>query len=163
MGVEAIWCEVLIDDVAPVLDEYELWKHDPWYESVDWLVVCAALAGVLQVRAENGVVMDLLGELQQVEGELSDLNRQGLVALVLEPITVTQVQLTSGGHRLAAMRRQGVRAVPGMFHRDDLGESIQPERVYPTTPSTRLHDRKTPTAVRRRQLLPGPSTQGATS
>lgn len=57
------------------------------------------------------------------------MDRQGLAALVDEPVTVTQVQLTNGGHRLAAMRWQGVRVVPGMFHRDDVGESIRPAVV----------------------------------
>ena len=131
VGDEPIWCEIRLDDVSQVLDDYELWKDGPWYHSVDWGVVCAAFAGVLQREAEDGVVADLIVQLRQVEQELSGVDRQGLAALVMEPITVTQVQLTNGGHRLAAMRRQGVRVVPGMFHRDDVGESIRPEQVYP--------------------------------
>jgi hypothetical protein len=128
---EAIWCEIRLDDVAQVLDEYELWKDGPWYHLVDWRVVCAAFARFLQANAEDGVVVDLVGQLRQVEQELSGVDREGLAALVVDPVTVTQLQLTNGGHRLAAMRRQGVRVVPGMFHRDDVGESIRPERVYP--------------------------------
>jgi hypothetical protein len=130
---EAIWCEIRLDEVAYILDKYELWKDGPWYHSVDWREVCAAFAALLQSKAVDGVVDDLSEELGEVEQEFSGSDRQGLMALVNEPITITQVQLTNGGHRLAGMRRQGVRAVPGMFCRDDVGESIRPEQVYPTS------------------------------
>ncbi|MEU4227856.1 hypothetical protein AB0F17_26510 [Nonomuraea sp. NPDC026600] len=59
--------------------------------------------------------------------------REGLLALVLKPITITQVQLTNGGHRLVAMRQQGVRVVPGLFCRGDVGASITADQVYPTS------------------------------
>jgi hypothetical protein len=129
VGDEGIWCEIRLDDVAQVLDDYELWKDDAWYHSVDWNVVCAAVAGLLQTKADGAVLVDLIGQLRQVEQELSDVDRQGLEALVLEPITVTQVQLTNGGHRLAAMRRQGVRSVPRLFHPEDVGETIRTEEL----------------------------------
>ena len=114
-----------------MIDDYELWKDGAWYHDVDWSVVCAALDQLLQSTARNGCVVDLITELEPVEKDLSDVNRAGLASLVVEPITVTKVQLTNGGHRLAAMRRQGVESVPGTFHRDDVGSGEDSHRIYP--------------------------------
>lgn len=128
---EAVWCEVRLDEVAEVIDGYELRRDDAWYHEVDWGVVCAAFNELLQSKARNGCVVDLTADLEPVAQDLSDVNHSGLMSLILEPITVTQVQLTNGGHRLAAMRRQRVESVPGMFHRDDVGVSVDPGRAYP--------------------------------
>ncbi|MFG1620201.1 hypothetical protein ACGFI3_46270 [Nonomuraea wenchangensis] len=130
---ELIWCEVHLDDVADVLGSYELWKDGPWYHLVDWRRVCEEFGDFLQRNAVDGVVTDLSARLCEIEDRLGQREREGLLALVLEPITVTQVQLTNGGHRLIAMREQGVRFVPGLFVRGDVGASITADQVYPTS------------------------------
>ncbi|NJP98910.1 hypothetical protein HCN51_57480 [Nonomuraea sp. FMUSA5-5] len=129
---ELIWCEVRLDDVAGVFGSYELWKDGPWYHRVDWHRVCEAFGGFLQRNAVDGVVTDLPARLREVEARLGRREREGLHALVLEPIIITQVQLTNGGHRLSAMWQQGVRVVPGLFCRGDVGASITADQVYPT-------------------------------
>jgi hypothetical protein len=47
-----------------------------------------------------------------------------------EPITATPVPITNGGHRITAMRKQGVRWAIGMFSLEDLGESVDPIHAY---------------------------------
>lgn len=126
-----IWCEVRLHDVARVIDDYQLWKHDAWYDRVNWLLAAETLAQVLEVTAREGEVIDLVADLGSVERELSDDDRAGLASLVMEPITVTPIQLINGGHRLAAMRKQAVRRVPGWFHRDDVGVAVARELIYP--------------------------------
>ncbi|MCP2365746.1 hypothetical protein HD597_012850, partial [Nonomuraea thailandensis] len=84
---ERIWCEVRLNDVAGVFGSYELWKDGPWYHRVDWQRVCEAFGGFLQRNAMDGVVTDLPAQLRDVEDRLGQHEREGLLALVLEPIT----------------------------------------------------------------------------
>lgn len=126
-----IWCEIRLADVAAVIEGYVVWKDSAWYHSVNWREVCLAFARLLQTRARSGVISDVLVAVDGVKLS-STVDREGLTSLVLEPITITKVQLTNGGHRLKAMSRQGVLSVPGMFHPDDVGESVRPEQVYPS-------------------------------
>lgn len=128
-----IWCEIRLGEVAHVIHAYELWKDNCWYHAVGWREVCVAFGELLQTEARNGVVNDIVEKVERVELPFA-IDRDGLLSLALEPITVTQVQLTNGGHRLKAMRAQGVRSVPGMFHREDVGKSVRPERIYPLSP-----------------------------
>jgi hypothetical protein len=126
-----IWCAVELADVAAIIDEYQLWKHDPWFGQVDWAVVSAVLDRLLQANAVDGDVQDVVGLASVACETMRPVDAEGLAALVMEPITATRVQLTNGGHRLKAMRDQGVTCVPGLFVRDDVPGSVPPERVYP--------------------------------
>lgn len=131
MQPDLVWCEVHLDEVAGVLDGYRLWKNSAWAEAVNWWLVCDELATVLQNHAINGAVPDLASRLAPKMLRLSHRDQMGLRSLVSEPITVTRAQLLNGGHRLHVMRHQGVRVVPGLFVRGDLGVSVDASRVYP--------------------------------
>lgn len=128
---QQIWCVVELDDVAAVVDEYPLWKDGPWYGQVDWAAVSAVLDRLLQSNAVDGEVQDLVGLVSVACETMRSVDAEGLAALVIEPITATRVQITNGGHRLKAMRDQGVTCVPGLFDRGDVPGSVPPERVYP--------------------------------
>jgi hypothetical protein len=133
---ESIWCEIRLNEVAHVIRDYEQWKEDPWYHEVNWTTVCEVFSRALQETTANGASADLLTKLDELGPSLSPTDFEGLIALWREPITVTPVQLTNGGHRMTAMLEQGVATVPGMFHRDDIGESVEADRVYPLAPSS---------------------------
>ncbi|MGO4254993.1 hypothetical protein [Marmoricola sp. RAF53] len=128
---EPIWCRVRLQDVAHVVDGYELWKDGPWYHDVDWNLASTTLAGVLQKHARDGVLDDLAAQIDRLSRRISTVDIEGIAALIMEPITATGLQLTNGGHRLAAMLRQGVPSVPGMFLRGDIGVSVDRRDVYP--------------------------------
>ncbi|MBD8608673.1 hypothetical protein IFT73_17600 [Aeromicrobium sp. CFBP 8757] len=125
------WCEIQLSEVADLVLDYELWKDDSWHRAVDWKTVNAHLAQILQSIATAGVADGLEDEIARAQQELSEVDAQGLEALRIEPITVTSVQLTSGGHRLTAMLHQQVESVPGMFHPDHIGTSIRRDQVFP--------------------------------
>lgn len=131
MTVDPIWCEVRLSEVAAIIDDYEVWKDDPWYHAIDWITVNDVMALVLQHNAVNGVCTELLEKMDSAAAKLSDVDAEGLFALAIEPVTITPVQLTNGGHRLKAMKFQGVQTVPGMFHPEDVGGSVRADQVYP--------------------------------
>ncbi|WP_114558307.1 hypothetical protein [Desertihabitans aurantiacus] len=61
---------------------------------------------------------------------LSSTDLEGLSSLYAEPVYATPPQITSGGHRITAMRRQGIRWALGRCHRGDLGDTMHEIRVY---------------------------------
>ena len=132
--VEAVWYRVDLDQVADLVDEYELWKDDPWYHAVDWHRVADLLDDVLQRHSHDGVVDGRLEQLVgPVERTLSRTDCEGLHALIGWPVEITRDQLHNGGHRTSAMRLQGVRFVPGRCMRGDVGSGVDAGQVYPTS------------------------------
>lgn len=131
---ETVWCLIRISDVAAVLDLYQLWKDEPWYHAVDWALVSDQLDASLTVRGAAPTIAEMWEPLRDVAAAMRRVDREGLNSLLMEPITVSPVQLTNGGHRLNAMRLQGVGTVPGMFHYGDLGRSMRHEQAYPNGP-----------------------------
>lgn len=61
---------------------------------------------------------------------LSSADRAGLESLYAEPPYATTRQISSGGHRMEVMRRQGVRWALGMCHRSDVGEGVPELHAY---------------------------------
>lgn len=128
-----LWCRTTLDDMAGLIDGYELWKDGPWYHDVDWQRVSTAVDEVLQRVCRNGAVAmsDLLDPLRRVRRTLRQPDTEGLDSLVSWPIEVTRNQLHNGGHRLAAMRSQGVQFAPSGCMRADVGAGIDARAVYP--------------------------------
>lgn len=136
--VEPVWYRVDLDQVAELVDGYELWKDDPWYHAVDWHRVVDVFDDVLQDHCRDGVVDGSLEQLVgPVEGDLSTTDHEGLHALIGWPVEITRSQLHNGGHRTAAMRLQGVRFVPGRCMRGDIGSGIDAGQVYPVQDADR--------------------------
>ena len=127
---ELIWCRIDLADVVAVLDQYELWKDEPWYHQVDWARVSRVLHESLTRRGSRSTAFEMWDDVRAEADGMRQVDRDGLSALLMEPITITPVQLTNGGHRLNAMRLQGVATVPGMFHRGDVGVSVRVDQVY---------------------------------
>lgn len=92
---ERLWCRTTLDDVAGLIDGYELWKDGPWYHDVDWQRVSTAVDQVLQQVCRNGAVAmsDLRDPLRRVERTLRQPDAEGLDSLVSWPIEVTRNQL----------------------------------------------------------------------
>jgi hypothetical protein len=84
----------------------------------------------LAVTGAAPTIAEMWYPLRDVAQAMRPVDREGLSSLLMEPITVSSVQLTNGGHRLKAMRQQGVATVPGMFHYGDLGRSVCQEQTY---------------------------------
>lgn len=128
---EPIWCLIELGAIAGVVEEYELWKDNRWYHEVDWATASAVLDQLLHVHAVDGQVDDLCSLVDAAVKQMRQVDAEGVLALVMEPITATHVQLTNGGHRLNAMWRQGVTTVPGLFCRGDIPGSVPAYCVYP--------------------------------
>ena len=127
---DTIWGLVRLDGVQDVLDAYQLWKDSDWYHEVDWAVVSALLDHSLRRHGSAATGLLMWDRIGLSAKRLRDTDQWGLMSLLQEPVTVTPVQLTNGGHRLHAMRVQGVPSVPGMFRRADVGTAVCPEDVY---------------------------------
>lgn len=128
---EQIWCAIEVAEIAGVIDDYELSKDGPWYHDVDWVAASAALDGLLRAHSVDGQVQHLHALADAASTRMRTVDTGGLFALVMEPITITPIQVTSGGHRLNAMLQQGVTTVPGLFSRSDIPELVPADRVYP--------------------------------
>lgn len=124
------WGYVRLDDVRTVVNGYELWKDASWYHEVDWRRVSSTLDQTLRVHGPPSSFDAVWDQLEPMAEEMSPTNQFGLASLLMEPVTVTRTSLTNGGHRLAAMLRQGVKGVPAMLHRWDIGQTLRPEDVY---------------------------------
>lgn len=139
---ERVWCLIHLHEVESVLQRYELWKDGPWYHAVNWSLVSRLLAHSLGESGAAPSMTEMWAQLGEVPSTLTAEDRAGLSSLIMEPITVSPVQLTNGGHRLKAMHLQGVNTVPGMFHRGDIGVTVRADRAYPPrtqTPPTVTH------------------------
>lgn len=89
---------------------------------------------MLQRNCLDGAVVrgDLLQLVGPFERTLKKTDRDGLTSLVCYPVQIVGTEVINGGHRAAAMRRQGVRFVPGLCVRGDVGSSVDPSQVYPS-------------------------------
>lgn len=131
VDAEQVWYRIDLDQVAELIDDYELWKDAPWYHAVDWHRVIDLLDGVLQRHCRDGVVDDLAQLLDPAMSTLRRPDDEAVDALISWPIGISRWQLQDGGHRAVAMRAQGVRFVPGCCMRSDVGSSVDRAQVYP--------------------------------
>lgn len=57
-------------------------------------------------------------------------DREGLASLYAEPLYATTRQISAGGHRIQAMRQQGVRWALGKCLPSDVGEGVPELHAY---------------------------------
>jgi len=124
---ELVWARIELADISAVIDDYELWKFDPWYGQVNWELVNNILDELLEEVCFGGVAPGLFELSAPAEAQLQKTERAGLCALLDEPIDVTPRQINNGGHRLTAIRAQGLRWVPAQVTRAD----VDAHQVYP--------------------------------
>jgi hypothetical protein len=133
-GMELVWFDIDLETVEP----YAVWKP----ESVEWaLTVDWARVNELVRRNVNDFPADDFAAAMRSADRLPDLtpaDRAGLGSLYQEPIFATPRQISSGGHRITAMRQQNVRWALGTCHLADIGEgsdaSVHPLHAYATGP-----------------------------
>lgn len=117
------------DLALEIVPEYQPWRvecmavdraparqlHDCcWYHSVDWV---AASAVARRLTCEAALECDVSLPARVVAAlprELSPLVAEGVQSLLYWPIDATPVQITNGGHRITAMRGQGVEVTLGV-------------------------------------------------
>lgn len=96
VSYEMVWVEV---DVATTA-AYELWKDDPWYDSVHWAEASQVALALVQLGSSDppaSIPRGLGRALEFAVGSLLDW-----------PIDADERDVIDGGHRLAAMKKQGV-------------------------------------------------------
>jgi hypothetical protein len=101
-----VWVELDLED----LGVYELWKDNPWYDSVPWGEVMNVLRPLITVGAAmDGTVIDRLPP------ALPKLVVEGVCSLFMEPLGIdAEGHPIGGGHRMIAMKSQGLRHAYGM-------------------------------------------------
>lgn len=127
--VHPLWFDIDLEAVPA----YKPWKPESveWAMGVDWAMVNDL------VRHSPGQFLPFdfnaaicAAQAAGVTG--SDL--EGLLSLYDEPVYATSSQITSGGHRIIAMRRRGIRWALGLCCSDDVGDgtggTISESRVY---------------------------------
>lgn len=112
-----LWFDI---DLGGVPD-YTVWKPDSveWAMGVNWAKVNDLVRynlGQYPTRDHDAAIAAA-----QAAG-LGSADLDGLSSLYREPVYATAPQITSGGHRIVAMRRQGLRRALGLCHRDDVGD-----------------------------------------
>lgn len=125
---QVIWCDIDLESVP----DYEVWKPESlaWALSIDWQQVNTLVRDHL-----DELPADLLGRWLSRSmhwNALSSLHREGLTSLYIEPIVATDAQISSGGHRITAMRQQGVRWALGQCLPSDVGDSVDVLHAYLT-------------------------------
>ena len=113
-----LWFDIDLD-VVP--DYPTVWKPESlsWALRVDWAKVNDLVRNDLGAYPTDDHVTGLRAA--RAAG-LTDSDLAGLSSLYSEPVYATPAQITSGGHRITAMRRQGIRWALGLCHRDDVGD-----------------------------------------
>lgn len=124
--MESVWFDIDLETV----EEYEPWKPDSveWAMGVDWAKLNDLVRRNLTSYPAGGVDLALANA--EAEPSLSKAEQWGLFTLYSEPIFATPRQITSGGHRIVAMRRQGVRWALGQCDRADVGVSVDEIHAY---------------------------------
>lgn len=123
---QRIWCDFDLETIPPA----RVWNSGSleWALTVNW-----ALVNTL-VREHLDELTPTLGGTQLIStghwAGLSLANREGLASLYREPPYATPLQISSGGHRIEAMRRQGVRWALGQCHPSDVGEGVPDLHAY---------------------------------
>jgi hypothetical protein len=90
-----IWVEV---DVAAT-PQYEIWRDSPWYASVDWAEASRIAFSLVTL---GGV------EFQPIPEDLDHTIEEAVGSLLYFPIDSDSEMIYNGGHRLSAMKQQGV-------------------------------------------------------
>lgn len=127
--MKPVWFDIDLETIG----EYEVWKPATlrWARSVDWAKVTNLLRSHLVRFPGDGVEAAWRAA---SAAKLSRADRAGLDSLFAEPIYATPAQISNGGHRIVAMRTQGVRWALGVCDEEDIGLSVDAERAYRPRP-----------------------------
>lgn len=124
-----LWFDIDLEKVP----DYEVWKPESleWAMGVDWVKV----NDLVRHNLTDYPTDDHAAAIRSGRAAgLSSADLGGLSSLYREPIYATTPQITSGGHRITAMRAQGVRWALGQCDRDAVddgtGGTIDEIHVY---------------------------------
>lgn len=123
--LEFVWYDIDLEQIEP----YEIWKPDSlkWAKKVNWVKVNDLIRNNLADYPAD----DPDRALRSAHfAQLKRRDTAGLYSLYEAPIFATPGQITNGGHRITAMRGQGLRWALGMCLRDDIGEGVDELRAY---------------------------------
>jgi hypothetical protein len=122
------WCWYDID--LDAVETYKTWKPRSlaWASTVDWALV----NDLVRKHPDDFPANDLDLALTSADkvAALTEADREGLFSLYGEPIFATPDQIYGGGHRITAMRSQGVRWALGKCHLEDIGSSVNELHAY---------------------------------
>jgi hypothetical protein len=118
-GCDHAWLWFDID--LETIPHYDVWKPESveWAQGVHWAKV-NELVRSNPARYPTDDHAAAIGSAWAAGLGSADL--QGLSSLYSPPIYATAPQITAGGHRITAMRIQGVRWALGWCHRNDVGD-----------------------------------------
>jgi hypothetical protein len=106
MAPTIVWVELELETLA----DYELWNPSPWHDDVPWAAVMSALRPFVTI----GDAVDMTIP-QRLPSHLPDLVREGINSLFHEPLGIqSDGQPVGGGHRMTAMKKQGLHQAFGM-------------------------------------------------
>ena len=117
-GSPYLWFDI---DLEEVPDYPRIWKPDSleWALGVDW----AKVNDLVRTHPGRYPTGDHATAIRAARAEgLGGPDLEGLSSQYQEPIYATPPEITAGGHRMTAMRRQGVRWAMGWCHRDSVGD-----------------------------------------
>lgn len=124
--MELVWHDIDLEKFG----DYAVWKPETveWAMLVDW----AKVNDLVRHRPADFPVGDHEVGMRcgRAIGDLAAADLDGLFSLFAEPIVATPHQISSGGHRITAMRAQGVRWALGQCHREDVGTSVEESHAY---------------------------------
>lgn len=124
--MQLVWHDIDLD----TLEYYKVWKPETvaWAMTVDWAMV----NDLVRHRPADFPAGDHEAAMRSARavGHLTAADLKGLFSLFAEPIVATPHQISSGGHRITAMRAQGVLRALGQCDRDDVGTTVEESQAY---------------------------------
>lgn len=124
--MEYVWFDIDLETLPP----YDIWKPASlkWALTVNW----AKVNDLIRNRLSDFPTQSHPTLWKTVKGMpgLSKADREGLWTLYTESIYATPAQISSGGHRLTAMRTQGLRWALGQCHHGDIGVTVDELHAY---------------------------------
>lgn len=123
---QLVWCDFDLE-VLPVA---RVWKPESleWAMTVNWEFVNTLVRKHLDELSPDLPSEQLVATTHW--SGLSPGDQEGLASLYREPPYATALQISSGGHRIAAMRQQGVRWALGQCYLSDIGEGVPDLLAY---------------------------------
>lgn len=126
------WNSIWFDIDLTTIDQYEIWKPDSlaWGSNVNWAKINDLVRDHLDDFPPNDPY-SVRRNAEALAPDLTEADHEGLFSLWRESIFATTFQITNGGHRITAMRAQGVRFALGQCQPEDIGEGVDPSVAYP--------------------------------
>lgn len=120
-GSPNLWFDI---DLEVVPDYSRIWKPESleWALRVDW----AKVNDLVRNNPKQYPTGDHPAAMRAARAAgLNTTDLEGLSSLYSDPLYATPPQISSGGHRITAMRHQGIRWALGICHRDDVGDGTK--------------------------------------